>query len=302
MKLGVIGGAGVVGSAVAFVAAERALVDEILLYDTKDNYAANHAMDIDQGTCLISRTRTVSGEFDELESCDIIVNAAGVPASNAASRDAYLDGNIKILSGMAEKISNWSNKPIFISATNPIDVLNYSFYKMIGGSTNRFIGFSSNDTLRFKWAISLETGIDSSMIDAIVLGEHGVCQVPLFSQVKRKDTGEHIAFDEATRAKVLGRVTSWFGQVAGLNAPRTMGWTSAIGIGNIIAGIMGINDDLIPCSVIPNNEYGISDISIGLPIKLDSNGLKSIVEIAISEDEREKLMLAADTIRQKTGV
>lgn len=300
MKLGVIGGAGVVGSAVAFYAAANALVDEIILYDVKANFATNHAMDIGQGTCLISHTKTMAGEFEALSECDIVVIAAGVPETGAASRDVYLEGNMKILTGLAEKMSSWPQEQIIVSATNPIDVLNYRFAQMLPGPKERFIGFASNDTLRFKWAISLETGIDASLIDAYVLGEHGDSQVPVFSLISRKDTGQAISLNEAQSASTLKRVDSWFEHITGLNAPRTMGWTSAVGIGQVIAAITGRTDDVIRCSVIPDNQYGISGISIGLPVRLGAGGVKEIIEIPLTDGEKVKLAAAVDTIRKKT--
>ena len=300
MKLGVIGGAGVVGSAVAFYAAANALVDEIILYDVKANFAANHAMDIDQGTCLISPTKTCSAEFEALAECDIIVNAAGVPEIGATSRDVYVEGNTKILVELAEKMRAWPTGQIIISATNPIDVLNYRFSEMLPGPKKRFIGFSSNDSLRFKWAISIETGIETMQIDAYVLGEHGQSQVPIFSRISRKDTGLPISLSPAQSASVLDRVDSWFGLITGLQAPRTMGWTSGVGIGQIIAAVVGKSNDVLRCSVIPDNQYGISGISIGLPVRLGPTGVEEIIEIPLDESEKLKLAESVETIRKKT--
>jgi malate/lactate dehydrogenase len=206
----VIGGAGLLGSTSAFVAAAQGLADEIVLYDARENYARNHAIDLDQGVCEISPTRTVAGGFEELEDCDILLNTAGAPERNAASRDVYLEDNIQIIRSIADQMSAWAKISVVISASNPIDVLNYKLCEFIGGPPSKFVGYSKNDTLRLKWSVAQETGIPAALIDAIVLGEHGEYQVPVFSSLKRKDTGEPIRLTETQRERVKGTIRNQF--------------------------------------------------------------------------------------------
>jgi malate/lactate dehydrogenase len=296
MKLGIIGGAGLLGSASAFYAAIRNLADEIILVDSKKNWVVNHAVDLDQGVCEISSTRIFAGEMDDLSACGIILNTAGAPERLAASRDAYLEENLKIYAEIGDKIRSWGTNPVLVSATNPIDVLNGRFHEMVGGPAEKFIGYSKNDTLRFKWSISKETGIPAPLIQACVLGEHGEKQVPIFSSVKRKDTGEAIALSSGQRRNILTRVQSWFGEMVALQVPRTMGWTSGIGLGEMIERICIESDEIIPCSCIPHGEYGLDGISIGLPVRLGRHGVREIVEIPLEDDEMEKLREAAGKI------
>jgi malate/lactate dehydrogenase len=94
----------------------------------------------------------------------------------------FLKGNIEIVR-TCEAAGVYCKNAVFITATNPIDVCNYTAFKYSGWDRRKFIGFSSNDTLRMKWALAsvLEEGY--KRIDAVCTGEHGEGQVPLFDRV-----------------------------------------------------------------------------------------------------------------------
>jgi len=304
MRLGIIGGAGLLGATTAFQAAAGGIISEVLLYDLKENLAKSHALDIEQAVCEFSETKLRACAFDELASCDILLNAAGVPERAVTSRDEFLAGNIEILRSLATSIRSWGTSPVIISATNPIDVLNYKLYELTGLPSQRFVGFSRNDTLRFKWAAAAETGVPASELDAFVIGEHGDGQVPVFGSLKNTVTGEAINLTGTQKASILSRIKTWFGEYQSLDSGRSSGWTSGIGLYRIITMILldgdfaevG-SDELCSCSVIPDGQYGLKDLSIGLPVKLGRKGVREIVEIDLAAEETTALNKAAEKIK-----
>jgi malate/lactate dehydrogenase len=252
-------------------------------------------MDIEQAVCEFSETTVSVGDFDALRNCDIILNTAGVPGK-VGSRDVYLDGNMEILRDMAGKIKRWGRSPIFVSASNPVDVLNYKLFELTGGRRERFIGFSKNDSLRFKWSLAREIGTAPSQVDALVIGEHGDDQAPLFTTARRLDTGAAIVLTEMERQSVLQRVKTWFGKYQTLDCGRSSGWASGVGLCRLIRLIQSGSGEIMPCSVIPDGEYGLAGLSIGLPARLGPSGVTEIVEIEISGEEKQNLRKAADKI------
>ena len=301
LKLGIIGGAGLLGATTAFCAAESGLAKEIILSDVRDNIAQSHAMDIEQATCESAEIKTSVGAIEEMKSCDVILNAAGVPEMKASSRDDYLAGNIAIFRDLAAKIRQWGTTPVIISVSNPVDVLNYELFRMTGLPPEKFVGFSRNDTLRLIWAASKETGVPANRLDALVIGEHGDGQVPIFSHLRYKDTGRTLNISDAQKENILRRVKTWFGDYQKLDSGRSSGWTSAVNICRVLKLILTDSDEICPCSVIPDGEYDLRDISIGLPVKLSKTGVREIVEIAIDDDERARLLYAAEKIRKLTA-
>ena len=286
------------GTTAAFCVASCGLVREIILSDVRENLAQSHAMDIEQAACETGGTKLSIGGIDEMESCDIVLNVAGIPEMKASSRDDYLSGNIAIYKELAEKIKRWGTSPVILSATNPIDVLNYELFRMTRLPKEKFIGFSRNDTLRLKWAVSEETGTPASQIDALVIGEHGDGQVPLFSRLRHNDTDNIISLSEDRKDSIRYRIKTWFGDYQKLDSGRSSGWTSGVGICHVIKLMLMDSDEICPCSVIPNGEYGLSDLSIGLPVKLGRAGVREIIEIDLCDEEKVELMKAAEKIKK----
>ena len=295
MKLGIVGGGGLLGATTAFCCAMNSLADEIVLYDIKENMAQSHASDIEQAMVGHNDLAIRVGSMDDLKDSDIILNAAGIP-DKPGSRDNFLSGNIGIIREFGERVRAWGTKPVVLCATNPVDVLNYKTYEYSGLPRERCIGFSLNDTARFKWAISAAAGLSSSEFDAFTIGEHGDFQVPLFSTVKSRATGELISFSAERREIVLRKIKSWLSEYQGLNAGRTSGWTSGVGLSHIIGLIVSGKGGVCPCSVIPDGEYGLSGLSIGLPVKLSRGGVSEIIELGLTEDEKKGLDRAAAKI------
>jgi len=50
-------------------------------------------------------------------------------------------------------------------------------------------------------------------------------------------------------------------------------------------------------SVVPNGEYGLMDVAIGLPVVLGKNGVEKIIELELNADEKKQLSEAASSIQ-----
>ena len=300
MKLGVIGGAGLLGATTAFYAAAEGVVDEFILYDLKENLAIGHAMDIDVAASEYHDIKISAGGFDDLANCDYIFNTAGVPEKAVASRADYLEGNIGIYRDIGKRIKTWDNVPVIINASNPIDVLNYVLFEEIGCTPEKIIGFSRNDSLRFRWSVARECGLRTSEVNAFVIGEHGEAQVPLFSTVRHAHTDAPITLNETQRANVLSRIGTWFSDYQKLDCGRSSGWTSGVSMTQILQMIRDESDAIVSCSVIPDGEYGLTGLSIGLPVQLYPGGVKKIIELKLEDSEAAGLNAAAEKIRNMT--
>jgi malate dehydrogenase len=54
---------------------------------------------------------------------------------------------------------------------------------------------------------------------------------------------------------------------------------------------------MIPCSVLLEGEYGLSDICIGVPCIIGSDGVQSIVDIKLNEMEQGLLKNSAEKVQ-----
>jgi len=59
---------------------------------------------------------------------------------------------------------------------------------------------------------------------------------------------------------------------------------------------------VLPCTAYLEGEYGIDGLYMGVPVKLGAGGIEQIVELDLSDDEREALNASADAVRDVVGV
>ena len=283
-----------VGATFAFHLAAADLVDEIVMLDVKENILKAHVMDIGQGVSEVSRTAVRAGQASDLTGADIVMMAGSVPAVDIKSRDELLSANLGIVRDAAENIAKYCPEAVVLNATAPTDVFNYLLYRFAGGDRRKYIGFNYNDTLRLKWAAARALGVPANRVDAVVLGEHGEKQVPLYEHIYLDK--QKVTLSPEQKQETAEIVDNWFSTYIGLHSGRSAGWTSAIGLVKVTAAILQRSETPIPCSVIPDGEYGHKDTSIGLPVMLGPGGVQKIVELEISGQSKDKLSEAAEKI------
>jgi len=294
-KVGIIGGAGGLGATMGFCLGSMGLFDEIRLIDIKENLAKSHAMDMDQSLSEISGALVRAGDWADLAGCGLVIMTAAVPAVKVASRNEFLEVNLKIVRAAAEEIKKYCPEAVVLTATAPIDVYNYVFHKIIGGDKQRFIGFCRNDSLRLRWAVGRVLGVDVRRVGGFVLGEHGETQVPIYSTVTVDNNPIGLSDEEIARVEAL--IKNWFRDFQALDSGRTSSWTSSTSISQVIKAIVEGSDKPVPGSAILDGEYGQSGVSFGVPLIYGPKGWEKVLEIELSPTEKEALAKSADLIR-----
>jgi malate/lactate dehydrogenase len=51
---------------------------------------------------------------------------------------------------LTEQICRFCPQAVVITATNPVDPLNYAMHRLCGGDRKKFLGYSLNDSFRFR--------------------------------------------------------------------------------------------------------------------------------------------------------
>ena len=295
MKLGIIGGAGLLGSTTAFVAGIKNVLEEIKLVDINKSVLGSHVMDMGQSLLPVSKTRIIQAEFSDLSDCNIILMTASLPERNVKDRNEYLQGNLGVVKPICEELKKFNKEAIIICCTNPIDVFNYVIWKQLGWDKNKILGFSLNDSLRLKWAISNATGKDYDKLEGYCIGEHGDGQIRLFEQMTYD--GKPIELTEDDKNKATQLTADWFREYQSLQSGRTTGWTSAVNLSKVIEAIATDSKEIIPCSVILTGEYGYEELSMGMPVALGNDGIKEIKLPELTAIQKEQLDNTASKIK-----
>jgi len=295
-KIAIIGAAGTVGSALAFYLCTRGTAREIVLIDVNANRLSAHLMDIEQAASPLSSTRVKGGTYADLADTAIVVVACSAPDTGTTDRSASAQKNLTLVREAARHIRDYCPHAVVITMTNPVDVLNHAVWQETGLERARCLGFSTNDTVRFRRAIAEVANVSPRDVYALVVGEHGPNQVPLFSSISVK--GERLTLSADQQSTVNENLRGWFRRYIDLKSGRTTGWTSAIGATTLIEQILEGFDGVISTSVVPAGEYGLTGLSIGLPVRVGSHGVLRIEQLALTDIEAEALERASEAIKR----
>lgn len=295
-KLGIIGGAGGLGSTMAFHIGTLNIFETIVLVDIKENVVKSHEMDMDQALCELGQTKVKAGSWPDLAGCDLVLMTAAVPAAKVKSRNEFLQVNLGIVKAAAEEIKKYCPEAMVMTGTNPVDVYNSVFHKILGGDRRRFIGFCRNDSLRLRWAAAKVLGADIRDVEGYVVAEHGETQVPLYSSLKLK--GGRVSLSADQIAEVDQTIKNWFNDFQALDSGRTSTWTSAVSIGFVIKNLAsGGQFGPMTGSVILEGEYGQSGVSLGVPLIFGPDGWEGILELNLSQEEKHAFAASAEHVR-----
>ena len=290
MKVTVIGAAGSVGAPVAFYIAASGLVDELVLIDMRPNVVQQHALDMSTAVSALNIS-VKAGDFADLVGSDVVINSAGMPQGLIADRMEMLPKNIPLVRDTALKIKEFCPGAIILTATNPVDPLNYATYLASGFDRKRVLGYSVNDSFRFRELVARAKGVKVSQVQATVVGEHGSTQVPLFSSA-RVD-GKQVFFTDKEKREILGEIPNILRRFEELQAGRTAGWTCAVGVASLIRAIRDDSGEVFPTSVVLDGEYGQHGLSMSVPVKLGRSGVKEIEEWTLEPEEQAKFEKSA---------
>ncbi|MEM3816118.1 MAG: malate dehydrogenase [Candidatus Bathyarchaeia archaeon] len=294
-KVSIIG-VGNLGSCIAYELANRGLVDEIVLIDVIRDLAEGNAADIGQAIAFRNNTKVYAGDYSDADDSQIIVVSAGKPRTpEMKSRLELLEANKKIISDIAKNIGKVRGKPIVITLTNPVDVMNYLLWKYTGFPKERVIGSAGMlDSARFRYILSRRYNVPVLDVEAYVIGEHGEEQVPVFSKVMIKNRRVELAEYEKSGIREELRQSAL---MIILKKGATV-YAPANNTVNIIEAILRDERKTYICSAILNGEYGLTGVSIGVPVILGRGGVEKIVEWDLDEYERKIFYSGADSIRK----
>ena len=70
----------------------------------------------------------------------------------------------------------------------------------------------------------------------------------------------------------------------------------------MVEAILKDKKKILPCAAFLQGEYGISDLYVGVPVKLGARGIEEIIQITLSDDEQTALKKSADAVRELVDV
>ncbi|VVB61289.1 Malate dehydrogenase [uncultured archaeon] len=287
MKISIIG-TGRLGGLIAFLVADRGLADELVLIDVNKDHAEGQALDLRHAFLKAGKNIKISsGDYAAAKGSQIVIVTAGKPRTAAtSSRSELLAENAKIIRQISKEIKSHCFGAVLITTTNPVDPINYILWKETGSDRSKIIGFGGLlDSGRLGAILSEEI---KTTFSYEVMGEHGENMVPLFTRLKVHLSGEQ---KEKIRSRLLGSAKEVIEKKGATE------YGPASHILRIVEAITGDKKETLPCSCILEGEYGISDVSLGVPAIIGKEGIEKIEEWRLDSQEAEMLKKAAEKVR-----
>lgn len=305
MKVTIVG-AGAVGASCAEYIAIKDFASEVVIVDIKESYAEGKAMDLMQTASLNGFDTLITGstnDYSKTANSDIAVITSGIPRKPGMTREELIGINAGIVKTVAQSVLEHSPNVIFIVVSNPMDTMAYLTHQALGLPKNRIIGMGGAlDSARFKYRLAEALGCPASDVEGIVIGGHSdTGMIPLtrlavrnsipvdkfLSEEAINEVAEATKVGGATLTKMLG-TSAWYAPGAAVSA--------------LVQAIACDHKKMFPCSALLEGEYGLNDISIGVPCIIGKNGIESIVELDLTDAEKEKLQNSANAVRNTNGL
>jgi malate dehydrogenase len=291
-------GSGRVGASVALNCGLREL-DDILLLDVIEGLPQGEAMDINHQLSengIDSRVKG-SNSYEDMVNSDFVVLVAGLGRKPGMTRMDLLNKNANIVKDVSNKISKHANDATVIVVTNPLDPMTYLALKTTGFKKNKVFGMGGMlDLARFKSFIHDITGSSRKSIQAMVISEHGENMLPLirFSSIGGIPLNEFLSNDQSQ--EIFERTKKVAAEVIALKGATVYAPGNAVA--TMIESMKKNKKQVIPVSAYLEGEYGISDLCIGVPVILGSNGIEKIIELQLNESERKIFDLGVTSVKE----
>lgn len=304
MKKIAIVGAGRVGETAAQILAEQEVCRELVLIDVREDTPQGVALDITQTAPFFIFDTKVSGSNDAAAMCgaDLVIVTAGIPRKPGMSRSDVLETNVKIIDGITDDILRYAPDAIILMVTNPVDVLTYRAWKRTGWSRDRVIGQAGVlDASRMAAFIAMETGFSAHDITTIVLGGHGDTMVPLprFCTINGIPVDKFIPKNRLE--DIIERTRQGGAEILALRKTSSAYDAPAASVAAMVDAISHNRRRLLPAVAILEGEYGEQDIAMGVPCILDEQGLSSVVELDLNQDEMANFQQSISSVRKDTA-
>jgi malate dehydrogenase len=303
MRITVVG-AGNVGATTAQRLAERDYAD-VVLVDIVEGLPQGKALDLNESGPVVGYEPAVVGTngYDETAGSDVCVITSGIARKPGMSRDDLLTTNQKIVADVTTNLVERSPDTILIVVTNPLDAMCQVAHARSGLPRERVIGMAGVlDTARFRTFIAWELGVSARDVTALVLGGHGDQMVPVTSYTNVAGIPVTELIPARRLEEIVQRTRDGGAEVVKLLKSGSAYYAPAAAACEMVDSIVHDQRRVLPCAAYLEGEYGLDGLYMGVPCKLGREGLREIVQINLSDDERAQLERSAGAVRELIGV
>ncbi|GAB6876110.1 malate dehydrogenase [Thermaerobacter litoralis] len=293
-------GAGNTGAALAHWLAIKQVAD-IVLVDVVEGMPQGKALDLMQAAPVegFDTILTGSNDYADTAGSDVVVITAGAARKPGMSRDDLVNINTGIVRDITAQVARYSPDAYLIILTNPLDVMCYVAYKVSGFPKHRVMGQSGIlDSARFRTFIARELNVSFEDVHALVLGGHGDSMVPLprYTHVGGIPVTQLLPKEKID--ELVQRTRDGGAEIVRLLKTGSAFFAPGAAMAEMVEAILRDRKRVLPVSAYLEGEYGESGIFMGVPVVLGGGGIEKILEIELTEEERQAFARSAADVRE----
>jgi malate dehydrogenase len=295
-------GAGFYGSTTAQRLAEYDLFDTVVMTDIIEGRPQGLALDIEQSRPIVGFDTRVIGcnGYAETEGSSVAVITAGLPRKPGMSRMDLLETNARIVREVTENLAKTSPDAVLVVVSNPLDEMTALAAAVSGFPHHRVMGQAGMlDTARFRQFVAERLGTSPAEVDAITLGSHGDTMVPVPSLARLGGRPLRDLLSAEEIDQLVDRTRNGGAEIVALLKTGSAYFAPSAAAAAMVRAIATDSGEVMPVCAWVDGEYGISGVYLGVPARLGSVGVREVVELELSADERRALAEAAEAVRSK---
>lgn len=303
-KIAIVG-AGSVGATIAYACLIRGVSPQVALYDTNRLKVEAQTLDLVHGLQFVPAA-AVHGS-DDIAVCadaDVVVITAGARQKPGQTRMELAEVNTAICKRLVPELLRVAPEATVLVVTNPVDVLTYVTLKVSGLPARRVLGSGTVlDSSRFRYLIACRCKVAVPNVHAVIAGEHGDSEVPLWSSATIANVPLHewavMGHGKLTvrdRTEIFQTVKSAADQIiAGKGATNY-----AIGLATtrILEALLNDENRVMPVSAMMHEYRGISDVCMSVPSIVNCTGVGTALPIPMNDAEVAGLRNSAEKVRE----
>ena len=277
------------------------LASEIVLLDIDASRAEGEAIDLSHAAHFAhAKVRAASG-YEDCAGATIVIITAGVNQKPGQTRLDLVKTNYRLFESVVPQVARHAPDTILLVATNPVDVLTQAALELSGFPTERVIGSgTAMDTTRFRHELGRHYGVNPRNVHAIIIGEHGDSQIPVWSLasiagMRLRDWARQagIEYDEAAMDEVAQRTRGAAYEIIRRKGKTNYGVASVLV--SIVEPIVKSSDAIMTVSRVGTYE-GVGPVALSMPCKLNHTGAHMDVPLLLDESEKEGVRKSAESI------
>lgn len=301
-KVAIIG-AGFVGASIAYALTIRKLAREIVLIDIDEKKTEGEALDIQHGIPDMGISSVYAGGYEDCKDCDLIIITAGRNRKSGETRLDLIAGNSAILKNVVDQLKKYYTRGVIMMVSNPVDVLVYQCAQWMGLPNGMVFGTGCIlDSSRLTRLIADYTKLNTEVVKATVVGEHGDAQIPIWSRVSIagvpiQEYCENVglAWTEKERIDLTEKVRNMGACIIGGKGKTHYGIATCVCY--LAEAVLNQRLTIAPVSTVFQGEYGIHDVCLSVPSIIGVNGVEKRLEERWSDEEFLKFQQAAQKMK-----